>query len=108
MSAIARYTAPAPDEVARALTWVTDEKALLVLAAVGWIASHSRGETRRPAGNNARLVAVAASLRARHEVAIRQDPAGPKGTYRARARRLVLRKAQGTRFPRTTRSTWVR
>jgi membrane-associated phospholipid phosphatase len=60
--AIARDTAPAPEEVARALTWGADEKVLLVLAAAGWLASRGCGEPLRRAGNHAVLVAVAASL----------------------------------------------
>jgi membrane-associated phospholipid phosphatase len=60
--AIARDTAPAPEEVARALTWGADEKVLLVLAAAGWVASRRCGEPLRRAGNHAVLVAVAASL----------------------------------------------
>jgi membrane-associated phospholipid phosphatase len=60
--AIARNTAPAPEQVARALTWGADEKVLLVLAAVGWFASRGRAEPLRRAGNHALLVTVAASL----------------------------------------------
>ena len=59
---IARDTGPAPEEVARALTWGADEKVLLVLAAAGWLASRGRGEPLRRAGNHVLLVAVAASL----------------------------------------------
>ena len=59
---IARDTAPAPEEVARALTWGADEKVLLVLAAAGWLASRGHGEGLRRAGNHAVLVAVAAAL----------------------------------------------
>jgi membrane-associated phospholipid phosphatase len=59
---IARHTAPAPEEVARALTWGADEKVLLVLAAAGWLASRGRGEPLRRAGNHALLVTIAASL----------------------------------------------
>jgi hypothetical protein len=36
---VARDTSPAPEQVGRALTWGADEKALLVLAAAGWVAS---------------------------------------------------------------------
>jgi hypothetical protein len=61
-SEIARDTGPAPEEVARALTWGADEKVLLVLAAGGWLASRGQGEPLRRAGNHALLVAVAASL----------------------------------------------
>jgi len=60
--AIARHTAPAPDKVARALTWGADEKVLLALAAAGWLASRGRGEPLRRAGNHALLVTAAATL----------------------------------------------
>jgi membrane-associated phospholipid phosphatase len=60
--AIARDTGPAPEEIARALTWGADEKVLLALAAAGWIASRGCGEPLRRAGNHAVWVAVAASL----------------------------------------------
>jgi membrane-associated phospholipid phosphatase len=60
--AIARDTAPAPEEIARALTWGADEKVLLILAAVGWLGSRGRGEPLQRAGNYALLVTVAASL----------------------------------------------
>jgi membrane-associated phospholipid phosphatase len=60
--AIARNTAPAPEEVARALTWGADEKLLSVLAAAGWLASRGGREPLRLAGNHALLVTVAASL----------------------------------------------
>jgi undecaprenyl-diphosphatase len=59
---IARNTAPAPEQLARALTWGADEKVLLVLAAAGWLASRGRSEPLRRAGNHALLVTVAASL----------------------------------------------
>lgn len=59
---IARNTAPAPENAARALTWGADEKVLLVLAAVGWLASRGRGEPLRRAGDHVLLVTVAASL----------------------------------------------
>jgi membrane-associated phospholipid phosphatase len=60
--AIARATGPAPQEVARALTWGADEKVLLVLAAAGWLCSRGRGEALRRTGNHALLITVAASL----------------------------------------------
>src|SRR6185312_11484595 len=60
--AVARDTGPAPEGVARALTWGADEKVLLVLAAVGWLGSRGCGEPLRRAGNHALLVTVAASL----------------------------------------------
>jgi membrane-associated phospholipid phosphatase len=60
--AIARDTGPVRDEIARALTWGADEKVLLVLAAIGWLASRGRGKPLREAGNHALLVTIAASL----------------------------------------------
>lgn len=60
--AIARNTAPAPEEIARGLTWGADEKVLLALAAAGWLASRGRGASLERAGNHALLVTVAASL----------------------------------------------
>jgi undecaprenyl-diphosphatase len=59
---IARHTAPAPEEVARALTWGADEKVLLVLAAAGWILSRGRSAPLQRAGNHALLVTAATSL----------------------------------------------
>ena len=60
--AVARSSKPAPEEVARALTWGADEKVLLALAAVGWLASRSGSDVARRAGNHALLVTVVASL----------------------------------------------
>jgi len=60
--AVARHTDPAPQGIARALTWCADEKVLLALAAMGWIASRGASEPLRRAGNHALLVTVAASL----------------------------------------------
>jgi membrane-associated phospholipid phosphatase len=60
--AVARDTWPAPERVARALTWGADEKVLLVLAAVGWLGSRRFGEPLRRAGNHALLVTIVASL----------------------------------------------
>ena len=60
--AIARNTAPAPDAIARALTWGADEKVLLILAAAGWLASRGHSEPLRRVGNHALLVTVAATL----------------------------------------------
>jgi membrane-associated phospholipid phosphatase len=60
--AIARDTGPAPEKLARVLTWGADEKVLLILAAAGWLASRGRGEPLQRAGNHAVLVAVAASI----------------------------------------------
>jgi membrane-associated phospholipid phosphatase len=61
-NAIARNTEPAPEAIARALTWGADEKVLLALASVGWLASRGRSETLRRAGNHALLVTAIASL----------------------------------------------
>ena len=60
--AIATNTGPAPEEIARALTWGADEKVLLLLASIGWLASREGGEPLRRAGNHALLVTVGASL----------------------------------------------
>jgi uncharacterized protein YjlB/membrane-associated phospholipid phosphatase len=60
--AVTRDTGPAPEKVARALTWGADEKVLLLLAAAGWLGSRGCCEPLRRAGNHAVLVAVAASL----------------------------------------------
>jgi membrane-associated phospholipid phosphatase len=51
-----------PDEIARALAWGADEKVLLVLAAIGWLASRRRGKPLQQAGSHALLVTIAASL----------------------------------------------
>jgi membrane-associated phospholipid phosphatase len=59
---IARHTAPAPEEVARALTWSADEKILLVLATAGWVLSRGRSKPLQRTGNHALLVTAAASL----------------------------------------------
>ncbi len=59
---IAHHAAPLPEETARALAWGADEKVLLVLAAIGWMASRRGGEQLRRAGNHALLVTVASSL----------------------------------------------
>ncbi|VIO70252.1 hypothetical protein CI41S_24440 [Bradyrhizobium ivorense] len=60
--AIARHTAPVPEEIARGVTWGADEKVLLVLAAAGWLASRGRSASLQCAGNHALLVTVAATL----------------------------------------------
>ena len=59
---IARNTKPAPEAVARALTWGADEKVLLALAVAGWLASRGRSDALRRAGNHALLVTTVASL----------------------------------------------
>ena len=59
---VARRTGPAPEKLARALTWGADEKVLCALVAVGWLASRGRSEPTQRAANHAVLVAFAASL----------------------------------------------
>jgi undecaprenyl-diphosphatase len=59
---IAKTTRPAPEEVARLITWGADEKLLLVLAGAGFIATRGKGEQLRRAGNHALLVTVVAAL----------------------------------------------
>jgi undecaprenyl-diphosphatase len=60
--AVARHTNPSTETVARALTWGADEKILLALATIGWVATLRGDESIRRAGNHALLVTVAASL----------------------------------------------
>ena len=60
--AVARNTDRRTESVARGLTWGADEKILLVLAAAGWLATRTKGERLRRAGNHALLVTVATSL----------------------------------------------
>src|ERR1700742_2203344 len=59
---VASMTGPAPQRLARSLTWGADEKVLLALTAIGWLASRGAGEPMRRAANHAVLVAAAASL----------------------------------------------
>ena len=59
---IARRTRPAPEEVARAITWGADEKLLLALAGTGWLATRGKSEPLRRAANHALLATVAAAL----------------------------------------------
>jgi membrane-associated phospholipid phosphatase len=59
---VARKTGPATERVARALIWGADERVLLALTAISWIASRGAGERMRRAGSHALLVAAAASL----------------------------------------------
>ena len=80
--AVARRTAPAPEAVARAVSWGADEKVLLVMAAAGWLATRGRGEALQRAGNHALLVIVVASLL----------PHGLKGLFnQVRPDRLTVR-----------------
>jgi membrane-associated phospholipid phosphatase len=59
---ISRNTDRRTEVVARGLTWGADEKILLVLAAVGWVATRTKGEPLQRAADHALLVTVAASL----------------------------------------------
>lgn len=59
---VARNTNHRAEFVARGLTWGADEKILLALAVIGFVATRSRGEALRRAGNHALLVTVTASL----------------------------------------------
>ena len=56
------FRSPAPEEVGRLITWGADEKLLLVLAGVGFIATRGKSEQLRRAGNHALLVTVVAAL----------------------------------------------
>ena len=47
--AITRNTKPAPEAVARALTWGAEKNVLLVLAVAGWLASRGRSAALRRA-----------------------------------------------------------
>jgi undecaprenyl-diphosphatase len=60
--AVARHTNRRTERVARALTWGADEKILLTLATIGWVASLKGDDSIRRAGNHALLVTVAASM----------------------------------------------
>ncbi len=59
---VARKTSGPPEQLARGLTWGADEKVLLALTAIGWLASRGAGEPLRRASSHAVLVAAAASL----------------------------------------------
>jgi membrane-associated phospholipid phosphatase len=88
--AIARDTAPAPEDIARTLTWGADEKVLLVLAAAGWLGSRGRGAPPRRAGNHALLVTVAATQLA-HGLKLLFDQTRPD-------RRIVIGHVHGISF----------
>jgi membrane-associated phospholipid phosphatase len=60
--AMARNTNRRTEKVAQALTWGADEKLLLLLAGLGWLATRKEGEALRRAGNHALVVTFAASL----------------------------------------------
>src|SRR3569832_224751 len=60
--AVARNTNRRTEKVARALTWAADEKLLLLLAGVGWLATRNEGEALRRTGFLALVVSIAASL----------------------------------------------
>jgi hypothetical protein len=95
---IARNTAPAPEQVARALTWGADEKVLLILAAAGWLASRGCSEPLQRAGNHALLLTVAASLL----------PHGLKRLFdQTRPNRLSSATSIASRFPANVRMPFL-
>jgi membrane-associated phospholipid phosphatase len=59
---VARKTNHRAEMVSRGLTWGADEKILLPLAVVGWVATRGKSEQLQRAGNHALLVTLAASL----------------------------------------------
>ena len=59
---VARRTNRRTEVVAQALTWGADEKLLLVLAGLAWVATRNKDEPSKRAGNHVLLVTVAASL----------------------------------------------
>jgi undecaprenyl-diphosphatase len=59
---VARNTNHRAEVISRGLTWGADEKILLLLAALGWVATRGRSKQLQRAGNHALLVAVTASL----------------------------------------------
>ena len=59
---MARNTRPFPEQVANALTWGADEKVLLALALLGWLAARPADEGLRRASNHVLLVTVTSSL----------------------------------------------
>src|SRR5438067_8429867 len=89
---IARNTAPAPEEVAHALTLGADEKVLLVLAVIGWLTSRSRPRAaaarRQPcaAGHGGGIAAAS-----RFEASLRLDPSGQQNAGRTPPWRPVFR-----------------
>ena len=94
--AIARDTGPAPEKLARVLTWGADEKVLLILrggrlarlARPGQAAA-VRGQPRR-AGGGRRVNSAA-----RDEASVRPNPSGPQDGAGPRSRHLLLRQARG-------------
>jgi undecaprenyl-diphosphatase len=59
---VARNTQPLAEQALRALTWGADEKVLLGLAAMSWLASRGMSDTARRNANHGLLVATAASM----------------------------------------------
>ena len=59
---VARNTNHRAEAISRRLTWGADEKILLLLAAIGWVATRGRSQQLQRAGNHALLVAVTTSL----------------------------------------------
>jgi hypothetical protein len=95
---VARKTGPAPERLARALTWGADEKVLLALTAIGWLASRGAGEPMRRAANHAVLVAAAASLLP-HGMKRLVDQTRPDDGRRSSPRGFVFPQARGCVLP---------
>lgn len=59
---VARWAKPAPEQIARAVTWGADEKILLALATVGWPCTRSRDASTRRAADHILTVSIVTSL----------------------------------------------
>ena len=93
---VARKTGPAPERLARALTWGTDGKGALgtdgcrlARLARCWRTYAARSQPRRDCG--CRSVAAAP----RHEAAVRPGPSGSQDSHRSSPRGFVFRQARG-------------
>jgi len=104
---IARSTAPAPEQVARALTWGADEKLLLVLTAVGWLGSRGCGVPLRRAGNHALPVTVTASLLPDDLKLVFDQTRPDRRTVIGHMHGVPLSGKRKMRFPQATRCTWT-
>jgi membrane-associated phospholipid phosphatase len=60
--AIARNSAPAPEEVAKAVTWGADEHVLVALAVGWWLLSRGQSAPQRQASDHVLLTTIAASV----------------------------------------------
>src|ERR1700753_221316 len=96
---IARKTTPAPEEVARLLTWGADEKLLLALAATGWVAPRGKKRGTTPCGQSRiagyRRFSVDTSC---IEVAVQPDAPGQRDSARTRPWSFPVWK-EGGRLP---------